>query len=412
MKNIALALIAVMTTLTGWKCQQENINAGPELTFDCQESPVVCDVSRANNNFGFKIFKKLHEHAPADNIFMSPSSIATALTMTLNGAQGPTADEMKSTLELNGFNLEEVNASYKVLLTTLPALDNRLNLQIANSIWYRKGFPVKQPFLTLNRDYFDSEVTPLDFRDPGAKDIINQWVDQKTNGLIETIVDEIPDNAIMYLINAIYFKGPWRKSFKPEETTQWPFHLADNNQVNVDMMGYGGTVKFPLYITDAYYAVDLPYADSVYSMTLIVPRGNNTIANIMAQLNGQSWEQILAGMTVQEMELRMPKFQMTYDKKLNTALQELGMGRAFTAGGADFSNIADAELSISEVKHKAFVEVTEQGTEAAAVTSVGIVVTSLPSYPTIVLDRPFLFAIRENQAGNVLFLGKMMNPAE
>lgn len=410
MKKTFFVILALLPALFGWQCQKEKNKPGPELSFDCAETPTVCELSKANNDFGFKIFKKLHEQDSGENLFISPTSIATALTMTLNGAQGQTADEMKSALELNGFTLDEVNAAYKVMLNTMPSLDNRVDLKMANSIWYREGFSVKPPFLDVNRDYFGSEVNALDFRDPAAKNTINGWVNNKTKGLIDKIIEEIPGNAVMYLINAIYFKGDWTRSFKEDVTQQAPFYRADNSQTPVQMMGYGETVKFPLYTSEAFYAIDLPYGDSVYSMTLLVPRGDNTAAGILPQLNGQTWQQIIAGMSVQEMDLKIPKFKMTYEKTLNQALQSLGIQTAFQPGTANFSNIAEAELYIDEVKHKAFVEVDEKGTKAAAVTSVGIGVTSVPSYPTIILDRPFLFAIRENQAGNVLFLGKLMDP--
>jgi serine protease inhibitor len=412
-KNLFALPLVLLASLLIWQCQLED---GPSpqnnLTFDCQKSPAVCTLGQANNDFGFKIFQKLHSHDPAENLFISPTSIATALTMALNGAQGETAAEMKRMLELNNLSLEEVNAAYQAMLPTLPALDYQVDLNIANSLWYRRDFPVKQSFLDLNQEYFKSQVSPLDFDDPAAKDIINGWVDNQTKGLINSIVDEIPQEAIMYLINAIYFKGNWRKSFDPEKTYSAPFVRNDASEVPVQMMDFGGTVSLPLYVAERCYVVDLAYGDSVYSMTLIVPREGYTVADVISQLDGQSWKQWLAGLEVQELLLQMPKFKMEYEQNLNRALQELGMTSAFNPRMADFSNIAEAELSISQVRHKSFVEVDEQGTKAAAVTSIEIVLTSLPSYPTIILNRPFLFAIRENQAGNVLFLGKMMDPQE
>jgi len=412
MKKTFMLLPAILLLASvNWHCNQENNEPTPELTFNCQESPMVCDLSRANNEFGFNIFKKLHQHNPDKNLFVSPSSIATALTMALNGANGPTADEIKNMLKINQFELANINTAYKTMLNTLPALDNEVTLRSANSIWYRQGFPVKPPFLETNTQYFGSQVQSLDFRNPDAKNVINGWVSDKTRGLIPTIIDNIPDNAIMYLINAMYFKGSWTHEFDKDETIEMPFLKEDQTTTPVDMMGFGGTVKFPLYTDESFYAIDLPYGDSVFSMTLLVPRGSADVHDLMADLSSQSWQQIISGMSVQEMNLRMPKFKMEYEKSLNRALQELGMQTAFTRS-ADFSNIADAELSVDEVKHKSFIEVNEEGSEAAAVTSIGIIVTSLPTYPDILLNRPFLFAIRENQAGNVLFVGKMMNPNE
>jgi serine protease inhibitor len=402
---------ALLFSMLLWQCQPGDQPSPKTLVqFDCVKSPAVCVLSQANNEFGFDVFKKLHEHDPDENLFISPASIATALTMALNGAQGETAAEMKNMLRLDNLSLEEANAAYKAMINTLPALDHSVDLNIANSLWYRRGFPVKPPFIELNQEYFKSQVSALDFDDPGAKDVINGWVKNETNGLIESIVDNIPQEAIMYLINAIYFKGDWRHSFDPEKTYSAPFTRADGSETPVSMMEYGGTVQLPLYTAENFYVIDLPYGDAVYSMTLIVPRHNHTVAEIIPQFNAQNWQQWLTGLEVQELMLHLPKFKLEYEQSLNRALQDLGMNAAFIPRMADFSKIAEAELSISQVKHKSFVEVDEQGTAAAAVTSVEIVVTSLPDYPTIVLNRPFLFAIRENQAGNVLFLGKMMDP--
>jgi serpin B len=408
MKKLLPALLASMLL---WQCQLGDEPGPIKLAqFDCRKSPDVCALSQANNGFGFDIFKTLHQHDPDDNLFISPTSIATALTMALNGAQGETAAEMKNMLKLNQLGLNEANAAYRAVMDALPALDPEVALNIANSLWYRRGFEVKPPFIELNQEYFKSQISALDFDDPGAKDVINAWVKGQTNGLIESIVDQISPEAVMYLINAIYFKGDWRHSFKPDQTNPAPFFRADGSEATVPMMGFGGTVKLPFYETDNCYVVDLPYGNEVYSMTVILPKDNYTVADMIGQLNASSWGQWLAGLEEREMMFQMPKFKMEYEKSLKRALRELGMTTAFVPRMADFSNIAEAELSISEVRHKSFVEVDEQGTAAAAVTSVEIVLTSLPDYPVIVLNRPFLFAIRENQAGNVLFLGKMMDP--
>ena len=332
--------------------------------------------------------------------------------MALQGAQGATASEIQETLELQGFSIQEINDAYKVMLQTLPALDNQVKLRIANSIWYRQGFAVKPPFLEANNQYYLSEVFSVDCRSPNAIPAINGWVNQKTDGLIPNILEQIPDNAVMYILNAIYFKGDWTHQFKEELTAEAPFYKINNGQTTVDMMQFGETKKLPLYTTDNYYVVDLPYGDSVFSMTLLVPRGNFTVADMVAQLDASTWQQMLANLEVQEMELKMPTFEMKWEKTLNSVLKDLGIQEAFIPGGANFNGIADADLYIDEVKHKAFIKVDEKGSKAAAVTSIGIGVTSVPVYPVIVLDKPFLFAIRENQAGNILFLGKMMNPAE
>jgi len=405
-----LIIPVLLLSILSWQCEpQQNI---PEQTFNCAETPDICALSEANNQFGIDIFKKLHEREPFENLFISPSSIATALAMALQGADGATASEIKETLQLQGFSIQQINDAYKVMLPTLPALDDEVKLRMANSIWYRQGFAVKPPFLEANSQYYHSEVFSADFRSPNALPAINGWVNQKTEGLIPKILEQIPDNAVMYLLNAIYFKGDWTHKFKEDLTADAPFYRVNNIPTTVKMMQFGESMKFPLYTTEPFYAIDLPYGDSVFSMTLLVPRGNNTVADIITQLDAGTWQEITSQMSAQEMELKMPKFKLKWEKKLNAVLQDLGIIQAFSPGMANFSGIADAELYVDEVKHKSFIEVDEKGSRAAAVTSIGIGVTSLPSYPVITLDKPFLFAIRENQAGNILFLGKMMDPAE
>jgi len=409
MKKTFILLPALLLAITNWHCNQENNEPTPELTFNCQESPMVCDLSRANNEFGFNIFKKLHQHNPDKNLFVSPSSIATALTMALNGANGATADEIKNMLKINQFELANINAAYKIMLNTLPALDNEVTLQSANSIWYRQGFTVRQEFLDANTQNYDSEVAALNFGDPSALTTINGWVDQKTNGLIETILDEIPANAVMYLINAIYFKGAWRKEFDPQYTTDATFYLEDGTQQTIKMMTHGQTT-LPYFTTSTFEAVDLAYADSIYSMSIFLPKVGVSVNELANTLSLNNWNTWLDSFQPQEMFFSMPKFKMTYKEKLNRSLAELGMGIAF-GPGADFSGInGTGGLYIDEAIHKSFIEVNEEGTEAAAVTSIGIVETSLPSIPIFYADRPFLFTIRENKTGSILFFGKLMNP--
>jgi serine protease inhibitor len=408
MKSKYFILPALLLSVLSWQCEpQENM---PEATFNCAETPGVCALSDANNQFGTAIFKKLHERAPFDNLFISPTSIATAFAMALQGAEGATASEIMETLELQGFSIQQLNDAYKVMLQTLPALDEEVKLRMANSIWYRQGFAVKPPFLEANTLYYQSEIFSVDFRSPNAIPAINGWVNQKTGGLIPKILDEIPANAVMFLLNAMYFKGDWAHQFKEQLTADAPFYRANNTTSTVKMMQFGERKKFPLYSSESFYAIDLPYGDSVFSMTLLVPRGNNTVSDIIGQLDAGAWQEITSQMQAQEMEFKMPKFKLEWEKKLNVVLQDLGIVEAFIPGVANFSGISNAELYIDEVKHKSFIEVEEKGSRAAAVTSIGIGVTSLPNYPVITLDRPFVFAIRENQAGNILFLGKMMDP--
>jgi serine protease inhibitor len=411
MKNLMWLVFSAGLLLCG-ACAKEDIDKGPndELTFDCFESPAVCALSLANNRFGFDLFRRFHEENPGDNLFISPTSISSALTMTANGARGATRDEMLKTMHLNGMSMDDINAANKVFLQTLPQLDAKVEATLANSIWYRQGFPVREDFLNLNAEYFASEVRGLDFNAPGAPDVINAWVSDKTKGRIKTIVGDIPGNAVMYLINAIYFKGDWQKSFDPKQTTDMPFSLSGGGEVIIPMMRHNG-IRLPYLENNLFQAVDLPYNRGAFSMSVMLPKDGVSMNDLARQLSEGKWQEWAAGFAVDSIIFSMPKFKMEWENSLKGQLIDLGMGRAFDGGQADFSGIVDGGgLWIGEVKHKSFVEVNEQGTEAAAATSV-MIPTSMPGIPIVTLDRPFVFLIRERGTNAVLFIGKMMNPA-
>lgn len=408
-KAILFFLLAAPWFFNACDSHSANDTPDPNPAIDCTENPEACSLTLSNNTFGFKLFQEIQKEEADKNIFISPTSVATALSMTLNGANGQTRADMMATLEQSGMTLEQVNAGFQQLLTLLPTLDPEVQLQLANSIWYRQGFPVRQEFLNANQEFYNSEVAGLNFADPAAKDIINGWVKDNTNNLIESVINgEIEPDVVMYLINAIYFKGTWLHEFDPEDTYTTDFHLEGGSTTEVEMMNMGQTY-FPYFANETFQGVDLAYGDSVYSMTILLPNPGHTVAEIISQLNADTWEQWSQSFEYSELFFGMPKFKMEYEKSLIKPLTNLGMGIAF-GPGADFTNIAEADLLIDEVLHKSFVEVNEQGTEAAAVTVVVIVETSVPQIPTFIANRPFVFIIRENQSNSVLFIGKMMNP--
>lgn len=410
-KIIPLFLLGVMLLFT--QCNKEDIkNPAPAASLDCEANAEACQVSAANTEFGFSLFRELHEDAPDKNIFISPLSVATALSMTVNGANGQTRADMMATLEQSGLSLEQANEGFRQLLTLLPALDPEVQLLLANSIWYRQGFPAKEDFLNVNSEFYNSEVAELDFANPQARETINNWVKNNTNGLIESIVDQaIPSNVVMYLINAIYFKGAWRHPFDPDFTSTAEFQLEGGGTTEVDMMNYGQG-SLPYFENELFQAIDLAYADSAFTMSIFLPKPGHTVNEVIGELNNTNWEQWMQSFVYQELLFSFPKFKMEYEESLVKVLTDMGMGIAFAPGLADFTGIADATLNIDEVKHKAVIEVNEEGSEAAAVTSVVIIETSVPLIPQMYVTRPFVFAIRDAQANSVLFIGKMMDPNE
>jgi serpin B len=308
-----------------------------------------------------------------------------------------------------GLTADEINTSYKSLIDALVSVDPKVLLEIANSIWYREGFTVLPEFVTTNQQYYHARVSALDFGDPGAPGVINGWVRDNTHNRIEKIVDAISDETVMYLINAIYFKGIWQYEFDIENTAEGPFYLEDG-QVSVEMMNQTTTLRHAIH--DILSIVELPYGQGNFSMIVLLPQPAYTTDHIVASLTPENWESWMNSLTDRNLDLRLPKFTFEYKNQLNEELEALGMGVAFS-DMADFSGInGTGGLRISKVLHKSFVEVNEEGTEAAAVTSVEMVNTSYPGpvNTTFYVDRPFLFAIRENSTGTILFIGLVRNP--
>ena len=363
----------------------------------------------AQNRFGIELFRAVSRDEGPKNVFISPLSVSVALGMTLNGADGETYEEMRRTLEFHGLTQTEINESYRDLIDLLQGLDPEVIFEIANSIWYRKGMQVEQAFLDANEDYFDSEVRELDFTDPAAADAINGWVDEKTRGKIEKILDGIDPGVVMYLINAIYFNGTWTYEFDKDDTKDLPFANADGSSTTVPMMAQQADLAF--FESDRFQAVDLPYGDSLYSMTVVLPREGVSVSDLSDELDEETWRDWMSRFEPRQVSLSLPRFKMEYEKTLNDILSSMGMGIAFDPGRADFSRIrSSGGLWIDYVKHKSFVEVDEEGTEAAAVTVVAIVECAGcgGSMVAMHVDRPFLFFIREQHSGTILFAGQVM----
>jgi serine protease inhibitor len=397
-------LVTVCTDGTGPEPAPEPITELPRSL-----SIAEGDLIEADNSFAFKLFKEINEQEGDQNIFISPISVAMALGMTYNGAAGTTQEAMQEVLELEGMNLQQVNESYRSLIDLLQGLDPRVEFTLANSIWYRNGMTFEQEFLDLNRDYFDAEVAPIDFGAPSASQTINGWVDEKTNGRISEIVpDPVPSNVVMYLINAIYFKADWTHQFDKSRTKDAPFRLMDGSEVTVDMMEHAAEIPVRLLWNADFVAVELSYGGDAYVMTILLPSEPTGISALLDALTQENWSAWLDQLGTGEIYVRLPKFTLEYELEMSDVLTALGMGVAFSPGAADFTKMyAPGGIWIDQVKHKSFVKVDEEGTEAAAATSVAMV-DSAPM--PIVVDRPFVFVLREKLSGTILFMGKVMDP--
>ena len=368
----------------------------------------------ADQAFSYEIFRNTVAFDDEENVIISPLSISMALSMAMNGAEEETYEEMRDVLHLHAMGKKEINEAFKSLIELLIELDPKVTLQIANSVWHRLSLPVKEDFLERLTEYYGAKVQELNFADPASVDIINDWVRENTEGLIETIIDEIPDDMVMYLINALYFKGDWLRPFDTDDTRPGDFRLEDGSSVQVDMMRQES--RFATYFSDEVQMIELPYGDSLFSMTVLMPNDpempiDRFVEESLSAENLNNWRANLS-VGSRDVILQLPKFELEYEIEYNEILKAMGMELAFDEWEADFTGIADVSpqnLFISEVKHKTFIRVDEEGTEAAAVTSVGIGITSMP--PSIIVDRPFVFIIHERESGTNLFMGKVKNPA-
>jgi serpin B len=319
---------------------------------------------------------------------------------------------MRNTLGFGSMTLEQINQGYRDLIDLLLTLDPSVEMGIGNSIWYREGFPVRTDFLDRTRSFFDAEISALDFSDPGAADIINAWVRGETNGKIQGIVDPpIHPLTVMFLINAIYFKGDWTHRFPKDKTVQATFSGLNGVSGPVPLMELRDTLLYAE--TDSYQAVDLPYGGKAFSMTVLLPKAGASIQELVASLNPSGWNQIVGGLTRKEGTVYLPRFRMEWERELNDDLKAMGMVVPF-GGGANFSGLSDEALQrglyISKVKQKTYVDVNEEGTEAAGVTSVEIREFVNPDHFVVRADRPFLFLIRERFSQTILFAGVLVEP--
>jgi serine protease inhibitor len=358
----------------------------------------------AANDFSWSLFHQLNTAQSGVNVFTSPLSASMALGMTMNGAAGSTYDQMRSALALGTVTDADINAGYGSLITLLRGLDPSVDFRIANSIWYLAGYPVNQSFVDVSKSAFDAQVTGLAF-DNAALDKINAWVSSATNARIPTIIDMFDPQQVMLLVNAIYFKGSWRDRFDPALTANASFHGVGGD-APMKLMHRNASMSY--YDGATFDAVDLPYGNSAFTMTVVLPRAGTSVETVAASLQSGSWSSLTSGLHTNFVDLYLPRFTLTWERKLNPDLQALGMRDAF--GAADFTRMSPRgkELSISTVLQKTYVDVNEEGTEAAAVTGVGVVAVSAPIPVEVRVDRPFIFVIRERLSGTVIFMGKIV----
>jgi len=366
------------------------------------------ELEKKNTEFCFDIFSKLNEEDYNKNIFISPLSISTVLSMTVQGAGTTTKDGMLKALKYDGMDLDKINESYRYILDYLSKTDKTIELEINNSIWIREGKQIKKDFIDINKDVYNAYVTELDFSSPNAADRINKWISDSTKKKITDIIDSpIPENTAMFLINAIYFKGDWAEKFKKQDTFTAKFQSGNGQTKEVMMMERKDTIEYGA--KEDFKVVRLPYGKGTTSMYCVLPAKDVSINDFIKTLDVNKWEEIKNSISKAEnVTLNIPRFKIAYGtKELRDCLIAMGMEEAFTER-ADFSGISEGLLFIDSVIHKAIIEVNEDGSTAAGSTVVRMIDGVAIGEPlSFIADRPFLFFITEDVTGTILFMGKL-----
>lgn len=376
----------------------------------CAAEPAA-PIAAADNRFGFALFRDLVRDSSGKNVMISPLSLATVLHMTANGARGATLDAMRTTLALGSLDLATINAANKSLSADLAKADPKVELTIANSLWFAKRLKVRPEFVAANRASYDAAVESVDFGSEADTERANQWVRDKTRGKIDRILDRPDPELIALLMNAVYFKGVWKTQFDPKQTADAPFHLEAAAPRKLPFMRQEGSFRH-LAAPDV-SGVYLPYGQGRLGMYLLLPPQDKKLAEFAASLDAARLDAWLAEFRSGEGLVMLPRFRVEFAGELSRQLGRLGMAAAF-GRGADFSGIAGepGQLLISQVIHKTVMEVNEEGTVAAALSAVKIKRASVnPDRFVLRFDRPFVCLIRDETSGAILFLAAVAEPA-
>ena len=411
MKHLSIISTAVVVLMGLFSCQK----AGTGDTPGNGEAPVIdlttksAEFVQKGNDFAFRFLKAVDASQDKDYV-MSPLSMQFLLGMILNGTGGTTADEICQVLGYGAGEIDAVNAFSEAMLEQLPALDSKTKLAIANALVVNKGWSLNASYVDLMNKYYDAEVSSLDFNDrKGAAAIINKWCSDHTQGLIPFILEETDPKILVYLMDALYFKSEWVKTFPKESTQQKGKFATDSGEtVFVPMMHQMEHFSFSVY--DTFRAVNLPYGNGAFSMTVILPAEGKTLADVIGSLDAQKWQLISESEDEILVDLMLPKFETSSFLDLRDILIGMGMPTAFDAQSADFTPMSPNASHLDFVKQKAVIKVSEEGAEAAAVSIAGVNANSVSgsSEPFVVFhaSQPFLYLITESSTGAILFAGK------
>lgn len=387
------------------QCQTASTQPGPATSV---EVPAVI------NDFGLRLLRTLTDGGGVNTI-VSPLSVSLGLAMVYNGASGTTRSAMAKTLGIVAISDEELNANNRSLLDRIQKADPAVQIEIANALWLQSGFHIEPDFLRLSHDFFDAVPESVNFAEnpQQAASRINGWVKERTQGKIPEIINEPSHSTVLVLTNAVYFKGRWSVPFDKKETKPRSFHLPGGHSITAPMMIQRGEYRY--LETDSFQAIRLPYGNDRFAMYVFLPRKNTGLPDFLRSLDEEHWNQWCSRLITRKGQIVLPRFELTYGRKLNDALIAMGLGVAF-GPEADFSRIHPPPrwLRIDDIEHKTYVKVDEEGTEAAAATSVGVGAKFAPTTPPfeMIVDHPFFCEIVEKQSGAMLFAGVVTNPTQ
>lgn len=387
---------------------------------DNPDTPAVTDLTTteksakiiaADNQFGLELFQKVNASlTEPKNSMIPPLSVSLALAMVYNGTGGNTKKQMEDLLHKANLTPDDINQSYKDLVAGLVSHDPKVELSISNAIFYRNTFIIKPDFITTDQNYYQAEVSGLDFtKTTETLDRVNGWVNTKTKGKIDKIIEQVNAEDVMYLLNAIYFNGEWQYRFDTKETSDLSFTKENKEVIQVSTMIIEN--PFNIYSHQDFEMLEMPYGSGKYSMLIFLPVSGKNTNDVISLMTADQVNEWISKLSEQKKKVFLPKFEFKFDNSLVAELQVLGMTDAFDDAKASLSGISDdAKLIISEVMHKTYIKVDERGTEAAAVTGITVGTTSVGPDNSFRVDHPFVFAIREKDTKAILFIGKVMNP--
>lgn len=399
----ALSLLSIFAA-----CQSDEDPAPqPKPRKDISLTRTEQEITNLGTDFAFRFFNQVCR-TEKSNLFISPLSATLCLSMITNGAAGNTLAEMQTVLGFSGYSIEDMNSYNRKLVSALLDLDNTTRLGIANSIWIRQGFSVYDDFVNVNKKMYDAQVQELDFTSPNAKDIINKWCAEKTNNCITEVLKAIPENARLYLLNALYFKGIWTNQFKKSNTAADQFTNLDGSKSTVQMMNMPEG-HFNYTENDYFSIAEFPYGNEAFSMAVLLPAEGKTLEDCLPQLTDERWQEWNDDLSGTTLNVKLPRFELKYDKDLIDDMRAMGMKDAFNGTVADFSKMSAADLFVGLLQQFTYIKVDEEGTEAAAVTVGGMLDAAVgPGMSkSFYVNRPFAFLIREKSTGTILFMGKI-----